>query len=40
MTGFGASMTDSSAYALSQLPATARRSIMTDLFSRTDGIGL
>jgi O-glycosyl hydrolase len=40
MTGFGASMTDSSAYVLSQLPAQARRSVMTDLFSTSDGIGL
>lgn len=40
MTGFGASMTDSSAYALSQLPAKTRRSIMTDLFSPSAGIGL
>lgn len=40
MTGFGASMTDSSAYVLSQLPARTRRSVMTDLFSTTDGIGL
>ena len=40
MTGFGASMTDSSAYVLSSLPATARKSIMTDLFSTTEGIGL
>ncbi|GAA3692207.1 hypothetical protein GCM10022204_04450 [Microlunatus aurantiacus] len=40
MTGFGASMTDSSAYALSQLPARTRRATMTDLFSTTDGIGL
>ena len=40
MTGFGASMTDSSAYVLSKLPAKARRSIMTELFSTSDGIGL
>ncbi|HEY5788191.1 MAG TPA: discoidin domain-containing protein [Microlunatus sp.] len=40
MTGFGASMTDSSAYVLSGLPAKTRTSIMTDLFSTRDGIGL
>ena len=40
MTGFGASMTDSSAYVLSRLPAKARTSIMTDLFSTREGIGL
>jgi glucosylceramidase len=40
MTGFGASMTDSSAYVLSRLPAKARKSIMTDLFSTREGIGL
>ena len=40
MTGFGASMTDSSAYVLSGLPAKTRRSIMTDLFSSREGIGL
>jgi O-glycosyl hydrolase len=40
MTGFGASMTDSSAYVLSALPAKTRRAIMTDLFSTHDGIGL
>ena len=40
MTGFGASMTDSSAYVLSRLPAEARAKIMKELFSRTDGIGV
>jgi O-glycosyl hydrolase len=40
MTGFGASMTDSSAYVLSKLATRNRKSIMTDLFSTTDGIGL
>lgn len=40
MVGFGASMTDSSAYVLSGLPAAKRKAIMTDLFSPTDGIGL
>ena len=40
MTGFGASMTDSSAYVLSRLPVKARKKIMTQLFSPTDGIGL
>src|SRR5689334_21274824 len=33
MVGFGASMTDSSAYVLSQLPAARRKAIMADLFS-------
>lgn len=40
MTGFGASMTDSSAYVLSELPTKARTKIMRSLFSSTDGIGL
>lgn len=40
MVGFGASMTDSSAYVLSRLPAGTRTSIMTELFSTRDGIGL
>jgi O-glycosyl hydrolase len=40
MTGFGASMTDSSAYVLSKLPADAREKVMRSLFSPTDGIGL
>lgn len=40
MVGFGASMTDSSAYVLSQLPAKTRTSIMTELFSTSKGIGL
>ena len=40
MTGFGASMTDSSAYVLSNLPTKARRKVMRSLFSPTDGIGL
>ncbi len=40
MTGFGASMTDSSAYVLSKLPAKARKKAMRELFSPTDGIGL
>ena len=40
MVGFGASMTDSSAYLLSQLPAGRRKSIMTELFSTRKGIGL
>lgn len=40
MTGFGASMTDSSAYVLSKLPAKTRSSIMSELFSSRDGIGL
>ena len=40
MIGFGASLTDSSAFVLSQLPASTRKSIMTELFSPTEGIGL
>jgi O-glycosyl hydrolase len=41
MTGFGASMTDSSAWLLSnKLTDAARRQAMTDLFSPTKGIGL
>lgn len=40
MVGFGASMTDSSAYLLSRLPASTRRSIMGDLFDPETGIGL
>src|SRR5215468_10280886 len=33
MTGFGASMTDSSAYVLSKLPVATRNKTMADLFS-------
>ncbi len=40
MAGFGASMTDSSAHVLSQLPEPIRRQAMLDLFSPTEGIGL
>jgi len=40
MTGFGASMTDSSAYVLDQLPAATRDKTMADLFSPTTGIGV
>ena len=40
MTGFGAAMTDSSAYVLSQLPAKTRSTLMRELFSTDDGIGL
>ncbi|HEY5979829.1 MAG TPA: discoidin domain-containing protein [Microlunatus sp.] len=40
MAGFGASMTDSSAYVLSKLPVRTRTSIMNDLFATGDGIGL
>ena len=39
MAGFGASMTDSSAYVLSQLPSRQRTKIMRELFSDA-GIGL
>lgn len=40
MAGFGASMTDSSAYVLSGLPRATRQSIMKELFSPDQGIGL
>jgi O-glycosyl hydrolase len=40
MTGFGASMTDSSAYVLNNLPAATRDKTMADLFSPDTGIGL
>ena len=41
MVGFGASMTDSSAYVLSrELSPRVRRQTMRDLFSPTEGIGL
>ncbi|HET9649758.1 MAG TPA: discoidin domain-containing protein [Microlunatus sp.] len=40
MTGFGASMTDSSAYVLSQLSPDERARTMRELFSPTEGIGL
>src|SRR5260370_4803630 len=40
MTGFGASMTDSSAYVLSNLPAATRDKTMADLFSPDAGIGI
>jgi O-glycosyl hydrolase len=40
MTGFGASMTDSAAYVLSNLPAATRDKTMADLFSPTRGIGI
>ena len=40
MTGFGASMTDSSAYVLSRLPAATRDQTMADLFSPATGIGI
>lgn len=40
MVGFGASMTESAAKVISDLPATSRDSLMTELFNPTDGIGL
>jgi len=40
MTGFGASMTDSSAYVLNNLPAATRDKTMADLFSPDTGIGI
>ncbi|MBO0824194.1 MAG: discoidin domain-containing protein [Actinobacteria bacterium] len=40
MTGFGASMTDSSAYVLNKLPAATRDRTMADLFSPATGIGM
>jgi glucosylceramidase len=39
--GFGASMTDASAWLIyTQMPAAQRQDLMTKLFSRTDGIGI
>jgi glucosylceramidase len=40
MDGFGASITDSSAYVLSRLDGKTRAAAMRRLFSRTDGDGL
>jgi glucosylceramidase len=40
MDGFGASITDSSAYVLSRLDGKTRGAAMRRLFSRTDGDGL
>ena len=40
MDGFGASITDSSAALLYQLPAAQRNQVMTSLFGPTSGIGL
>jgi glucosylceramidase len=40
MDGFGAAMTDSSAWLIyTQMPAAQRQDLMSKLFSRTDGIG-
>jgi O-glycosyl hydrolase len=41
MDGFGAAMTDSSAWLIyTQMPEAQREDVMTKLFSRTDGIGV
>ncbi len=41
MDGFGASMTDSSAWLIyTQMPEAQRKDVMSKLFSRTDGIGI
>lgn len=40
MDGFGASITDSSAALLYQLPAAQRDQVMSSIFSPTDGIGM
>ncbi len=40
MDGFGASITDSSAYLMYQLSSTARTNLMTALFSPTSGAGI
>jgi O-glycosyl hydrolase len=40
ITGFGAAMTDSSAWLIDQLPADAREALMTQLFDPIEGAGL
>jgi O-glycosyl hydrolase len=40
ITGFGAALTDSSAWVINELPASARADLMTNLFDPTDGAGL
>jgi O-glycosyl hydrolase len=41
MDGFGAAMTDSSAWLIyTQMPQAQREAVMSNLFSRTDGIGI
>jgi glucosylceramidase len=41
MDGFGAAMTDSSAWLIyTQMPEAQRKAVMSNLFSRTDGIGI
>src|SRR5579872_430019 len=40
ITGFGAALTDSAAYLISELPASSRNTLMENLFSPSAGIGL
>ena len=40
ITGFGAALTDSSAWVINELPAEARGALMKNLFDPTDGAGL
>ena len=40
ITGFGAALTDSSAYLINQLPTSSRNTLMKNLFSPSAGIGL
>ena len=40
ITGFGAALTDSSAYLINQLPTSGRNALMQKLFSPSTGIGL
>jgi len=40
MDGFGAALTESSAYLISSLPDEQRQALLNDLFSKTEGIGI
>lgn len=40
MDGFGAAMTESSAYVIASLPEDERQTLLIDLFSKTEGIGI
>ena len=40
MDGFGAALTESSAYLISSLPDEKRQALLKDLFSKTEGIGI
>ena len=40
MSGFGAALNDASSYNIGRLPIADRQALLTDLFSRTGGIGL